>query len=110
MPPQTENNETSQGSMGSVMPKMTDEKKQVGPIIGVVIIVLILTLGGFYFYGNQLNKKNGVMTPEEIRNAPDSSILNLEQQSSSDEISEIEADLNATNLNDLDKELQDIEK
>ncbi len=109
MPPQTENNPTNQSSMGNVMPKTNNEKKPVGPIIGIIIIVLVLTLGGFYFYGNQLNEKNGNVTPEEILNAPDASVVSLEQQSPSDEISDIEADLNATDLNDLDKELQDIE-
>lgn len=109
MPPQTENNPTSQSSMGSAMPKMNDEKKPIGPVIGVIIIVLVLTLGGFYFYGNQLNRGNGNMTPEEIINASDEATVNLEQQSASDEINDIEIDLNATDLNNLDKELQDID-
>ncbi len=107
MPPQKENNTVTQNSMGSVMPKMAEEKKQVGPTIGVIIIVLLLTLGGFYFYGDQLNKK--AATPEEIQKTPDESAMKLQEQSASDETSSIEADLNATDLNGLDKELQDIE-
>ncbi len=109
MPPQTENNQTNQSSMGSAMPKMNNEKKPIGPVIGVIIIVLVLTLGGFYFYGDQLNRKNEVMTPEEIVNTSDEATLNLKQQGTSDEINSIETDLNATDLNNLDKELQDID-
>lgn len=98
----------TQSPMGSAMPQ-TPGAKPVGPVIGVIIIVLVLTLGGLYFYGDQLNRKNGVMTPEEIRNASDASVTNLGQQGTSDETAAIEADLNATDLNNLDKELQDME-
>lgn len=108
MPPQTGNNPIRQNPMGSAMPQ-TPGAKPVGPIIGVIIIVLVLTLGGLYFYGDQLNRKNSAMTPEEIQNTPDDSTMKLQEQSGSDETASIEADLNATDLENLDKELQDIE-
>ncbi len=97
------------GSMGSAMPPAKEERKPVGPIIGVVIIILLLILGGLYVWGEKLNSENA-MTPDEIRNAADASVANLQAQGTSDDISSIKADTDATNLEGLDKEVSDIEK
>lgn len=32
-----------------------DPENSVGPLVGIVIIVLILVLGGLYFWGERLN-------------------------------------------------------
>lgn len=108
MPPQQNNqmNQAPMGSMGSTMPKPPQSKKPVGPIVGAVIIVLILILGGLYFWGEKLN--NGTMSAEQIRNASDASVVGLQNQSSSDSVSSIEADAKATNLDGLTNEVNNI--
>lgn len=81
--------------------------KSSGPVIGIVIIVVVLVLGGLYFWGERI--VNEQPTPEEIIGAPDQTLENLNMQGTSDEINAIESDLNATNLQNLDSEVRDIE-
>ena len=81
------------------------EKKSAGPVFGIVIIVVLLILAGFYFWGTL----NDSMSPAEIAAEADTALESLETQSTSDEISDIEADLDATSLDDLDQELGDID-
>ena len=85
------------------------QEKAVGPIVGAVIIVVVLVLGGLYFWGQKIAQEGAPQTADEILEAPDETLESLEQQGTSDEIPDIEADLNATNLEELDVELRDIE-
>lgn len=94
----------------------TNENKQtpqkpMGPVVGIVIIVILLILGGFYFWGAQLTdtEKEVKITAEEIINQEDTALENLQSQSNSDEIDAIEADLNTTDLENLDSELNAID-
>jgi hypothetical protein len=77
-----------------------------GAIIGSIIIILVIVLGGFYVLkqGSGLND----MTADEIRNAEDQATIQLQNQGTSDEVSDIEVDLNGTKLNNLDSELKNI--
>ena len=36
------------------------KRSGVGPVVGIVIIVFVLILGAFYFWGAYLNNKNSV--------------------------------------------------
>ncbi len=45
----------------------------------------------------------------ELTNQQENEITKLQTQSNSDKVEDIEKDLNETDLNNLDKELQDIE-
>ena len=67
-----------------------------GATIGVVIIVVLLILGGFYVFSQK-------------QNSTDEQAQELNTQGSSTEINDIEADLEASNLEGLDRELEDIE-
>ena len=62
-----------------------------GPIIGVIVIIAIVILGGFYFWSQRAGN--------------DAAIDEINTQSGSDEASAIEADLNATDIENLDAEL-----
>ena len=86
------------------------QQKSMGPMLGIVIIVVLLVLGGFYFWGTQIKDKsqvqeNAEVTAEDIANQEDTALENLNTQSTSDEIDDIEADLDATDLESLDSEL-----
>ncbi len=88
----------------------------LGPILGILVIVLVLILTGLYIWGGFLsNEVNTVPTetpiinnePETPRAEADQTIL--ETLSPSDDMSAIEADINSTNLDSLDSELTTID-
>lgn len=88
-----------------------NEKKSIGPIIGMVIILVIIIFGGLYYWGGQIKnqKEQENVTSEEILEQKDPALEALEIQNSSNEIKDIEVDLDLTNLEGLDKELENID-
>lgn len=100
-----------------------EDEKSMGPVIGAIIIIVVLVIGGIYFLGNR-SVDNGMEGTDhsnvEMDNGmPDGTMMEgdmkdtateaLETQSSSDELEAIEADLEATDLGDLDAELKNID-
>ena len=53
-------------------------KRSIGPIIGIVVIIAVLVVGAFYFWGNKLNSSQ----PAPL--------------TTSDEVSDIQTDLNGS--------------
>jgi hypothetical protein len=74
------------------------EKKSVGPLIAVIVILALIIIGGLYFLKERSSQE--VYVPTEQNDAVTES---LNQQSTSDDLNSIEADLNATNLDSLDQ-------
>ena len=105
-PPQKTENDA--GAESGAAPQT--KGSQAGPVIGSIIVIIVLVLGGLYFIGQKVSK-DGIFepSPEEILNESDLILETLENQGTSDEVSAIEEDLNATILEDLDAELQNIE-
>ena len=91
-------------------PEETPKSSSVGPFIGIIIVILVIILGGLYFWGQRVEKNadESILTGEDTV-TEDNSVEILETQSSSDEIADIEEDLNTTDLENLDRELQSIE-
>jgi Flp pilus assembly protein TadG len=85
-----------------VVPTPTS-KPSMGAFIGIIVILLVIIFGAFYFWGKMLDEKAAT------NSLIDASVEMLNKQNSSDEISSIEADLNATVIESLDKELGDID-
>lgn len=95
------------------MPVMPDtQKKPIGPIIGLIVILALILLGGIYFYStstypaldeNINTESTGDLEEEPVDNAA------IESQSSSDDVTSIEADLEATNLDSLDGDFNEIQ-
>ena len=83
----------------------------VGPIVGVIIIVAVLVLGGLYYWGTKLNEQRSLdaMSGDEIENLPDEQLEDLQVQDTSDTIESIGNDLDATDLENLDAELEQID-
>ncbi len=82
-------------------------KSGVGPIIGTVVIIAIIILGGLYFWGKRIEEaklKQSLVTD----NAAESEGLNeaavIKSTSTEDDLNSIQADLNSTNLDNLDTE------
>lgn len=103
----------------TTVPLQTKERKPVGALIGSIIIILILVLGGLYLWSikiaprieqGDLNQQQIIevnqTAAETTINSPDATLNQLSVQGTSDEPAAIEADLNATSLADLDKDLQ----
>lgn len=82
------------------MPPMSGqaEKKSMGPLIAVIIILALIIVGGLYFL--KTRSQNTYVPPAQTG---DSITESLNTQSSSDTLESIEADLNATDLNNLDQ-------
>lgn len=86
---------------------MEPNKSSIGGIIGTIIIIAIIILGGLYFWGKRIEEskiKQDLVkedsTEQEV--IDDTAILNI---NSGDDLDSIEADLNATNLNNLGVEM-----
>ncbi len=95
------------------------ESKPMGALIGAIIVIILLIAGGIYVWSTRIQPQitapenaqtvaDNTAALEESATAPDTMIDTLTSQSSSDEVTSIEADLNATDLNSIDKELQSI--
>lgn len=77
-----------------------DNGSSVGPVIGTIIILAVIVLGGFYFW-NQRESKNAVMDDAQVSQT----VQDIKTQSQSDAPSAIMNDLNATDVNNIDSQL-----
>jgi flagellar biosynthesis/type III secretory pathway M-ring protein FliF/YscJ len=83
----------------------------VGPIAASIIIIFIIIVGAFYLFSlvkERTQPQDDVSEELIVDRGPSSE--ELLEQSDSDEISDIEADLEAEDFSDLGAELEDIEK
>lgn len=76
----------------------TVQKKSHGPLIAVIVILLLIVIGGMYFLGQRMNGNYGLPATSD-----DEITASLEQQSNSNDLTSIEADLNTTNIDSLDQ-------
>ncbi len=67
-----------------------------GPVIGVIVILAIIILGALYFWSQRADNE-ALMTDEVVES--------IDLQSDSDAAAAIEADLDATDIENLDAEL-----
>ena len=81
----------------------TQKNSTVGPMIGSIIVIILIIGGGLYFLGNMIYIKKTQIEhikriEEEQRSAQIEKVM---QQSSSDEILDIETDITSTNIDEL---------
>jgi hypothetical protein len=79
------------------------QESSTGPAIAIIIVLAMIILGGFYFWGERSKS-----TDTTLETNPEEMISTIETQSTSDESSSIEEDLNNTELDNIDAELQAI--
>lgn len=84
-----------------------EPERKYGPLIGIIIIITLLVVGGFYLWGAQIADR--ALDGELEESTEDPMTQMLKEQSSSDDVSAIENDLEATSADNLDAELNDIE-
>ena len=85
-----------------------------GVIIGALVVVVLILLCALYLWGSMLGDEPEAFTPPQ-NNEPetpraDADIQILRTWSGSDDLSAIDADLNSTDLDSLDKEMPLIER
>jgi hypothetical protein len=83
-------------------------KSSIGSIIGTIIIIAVIILGGLYFWGKRIEEAK--LNQDLIENNQPSQATTSEEDkikkvSSSDDLNSIEADLNATNMDNLGAEM-----
>ena len=111
-----QNNIPSNASIPPASTVITPQKNEssIGPIIGTIIVIAIIILGGLYFWGKRIDEaklKQDLVTIEEEVPTPQASDENLEANaiksvSASDDVTSLEAELNATNFDGLSAELE----
>ncbi|MEN9621576.1 MAG: hypothetical protein RLZZ67_10 [Candidatus Parcubacteria bacterium] len=83
--------------MDPIQPQVPVEgsKKSLGPVIGIVVIVVLLVVGAFYVWGGNTATSAPVT-------APKTEVSQVAPVSKSDEISSIDADLTANDAASVD--------
>lgn len=97
----------------SSMTPVPENKSSIGSIIGTIIVISIIILGGLYFWGKRIDEariKNDLVSGQntEEKIAPQDEYMEanaINSLNKSDDLNSIEADLKATNLDNLDAEL-----
>lgn len=85
-----------------------EEKKPLGTMISIVIVVLVIAFGAYYFLKQvPTATENVILTPAEIQ--ADATISSLSAQGTSTDLSDIQKDLEATDFSNIDAGLSDIE-
>jgi uncharacterized protein HemX len=109
--------EAPQNANTAPAPLTKTHNSSLGPILGVLLILLVIIFSGLYLWGAALNSQfeteqnNRTIPnnePETVRAVADTQIL--ETVSSSDSLEAIEADVNSTILDSLDAELDEIDR
>lgn len=88
---------------------MEQNKSGLGSILGIVIIISLIILGGLYFWGKRIEEsklRETMVGAETQLMTEQNEATAIRSVSSSDDLGSIEADLNATNLDNLDAELE----
>lgn len=90
-------------------PEAPKAKKEggTGSIIAIIVIVLILIAGGYYYFTTGINTA-GFPVGEDGA-ATEDAVAALNEQGTSDDLGDIEADVNATDLSGLDGAASDID-
>ncbi len=79
----------------------TENKNSNGPIIGVIVILVIIILGGLYLWSQ---RTDDVMMEDDSMMI-DRTVESIKMQSEADDTTSIEADLDATDVENLDSEI-----
>lgn len=96
------NSNTQNPSATNNQPTQSSHDKPVGPVIGLVVILVVILLGGVYFWMNRdsqapTDQSNLMLEDESVEPSPE-----IQTQSASDDTASIEADLNAFDESDID--------
>lgn len=92
-----------------------EHHSHVGPILGVLVVMLVLIFGGLFLWGSMLDKEAEVLPePPILNNEPETPRAIADQQiletlSPSDELDAIDADLGSSNFDSIDADMTTID-
>ncbi len=117
--PEEKNNEVNGGGVKmesyTPVPPVQSHHAHLGPILGVIVIVLVLIFVGLNLWGGLLSKEIETVIPEPIvNNEPETPRAVADTQilgtlSPSDDLSAIEADVSSTNFDSLETDITAID-
>ena len=99
-----------QNNLNNNAEQVSPQKSGTGAIAGAVVIILLLALGAFYFWGTKLNLPDTNPPPVILSNETASALISsdtsagLPPQGTSDDVDAISADLQAMNIDQLNSE------
>lgn len=93
-----EPNRNSSGMLNG-LPRTPGENRKIGPIIGVLVIVLVIIIAALYFFGQKLNTNPTTTEVSEIPVTTEQT--GVQTTNTNDEAAAINADLDAQ-LQDVD--------
>jgi hypothetical protein len=78
-------------------------KSSIGSVIATIIIIAIIILGGLYFWGKRVEESKATenLVSGTSPTSESSEATAIKSMSSSDDLNSIDADLKATNLDNL---------
>ncbi len=87
----------------------TQKNSTVGPIIGSIIVIILIIGGGLYFFSLAINARKVQIRQEQIEEEQKKTkqIENIIKQSNSDDINDIETDLNSITIDQIEIQTQD---
>lgn len=98
---------TPQPTPTSVPPtKQSSMLASLGPVLALLIVLIAIIAGGLYVWGSLLSE-NDLAAP--LEETPSGEQQNTQQNTESDEINAIESDVNSTDLETLDQEMNEME-
>jgi hypothetical protein len=86
------------------MEENVPRENPIGPLVGSVIILIILILGGLYFWADKLNRDEKIRTEQERIRKEQA----LEEKKNHDDLNSIEADIKKTDVNKLQSQAQSL--
>lgn len=75
--------------------ELNKQNVDFGAIMGIIVVVIVLIVGAFYFIGQRIEKQ------KEFQNAMNQNQIATTAVTTSDEVSDIEKDANSINLDNL---------
>ncbi|HRH26558.1 MAG TPA: hypothetical protein PLZ99_00150 [Parcubacteria group bacterium] len=101
--------------MGEIPNNIHENKSSIGGILGTILVIAIIILGGLYFWGKRIDeaklRQENAAQQAVFENSQNTTIQEVSEADkiksvgNSDDVSSLEAELNATNLNGLGAEL-----
>ncbi len=79
-----------------------NKKTDFGPMAGIIIVLAVLIIGAFYFAEQRIKKQ------KEFQDAINQAQIATTTATSSDEISDIENDINLLNIDSLGAEIDNL--
>lgn len=90
---------------------MQEEKKPVGAVIGIIVIVLVIAFGAYYFLKQvPVSMENSTVPPVQKTSTSnaDATVSALSSQGTSTDLADIQKDLNASDFSTLDMGLSSV--